>query len=317
MSSSADSTFGFVMSYGRRIGARLFVANAIQIVRPVESRLRCRPSCEATACGFVPSRAMRASSASRSRPCRGGRHTCERAPARPRRRAARAHRHARSARAERPSARSAWPRARSGRARSCASRRRRAEAGANMPSGPPWRRRYGIMPPTFNAADRHAEGDGRGAGRRPEARSGSAPSGAESTSEVTSPGQAAGGARTRFRGEPKRLRSRGGRTRRAGVRRTGGRQPSRFQCRREYQRIIRDHCVDSASTTRASTSGSSTVHVTTAAPRACASRTLDLVTTSDAGRRRAPESPKQAPERGGVTRCNVRSARRPSGAPRP
>ena len=80
---------------------------------------------------------------------------------------------------------------------------------------------------------------------RPEARSGAAPSGAGSTSEVPSPGQARRSPHPLSRRARTRLRSRGGRTRRARVRRTGGRRPSRFQCRREYQRIVRDHGVDS------------------------------------------------------------------------
>src|SRR6476619_8342585 len=39
-SRSTDSTFGFVMSYGSRIGARLFVANAVLMDRPVARSLR-------------------------------------------------------------------------------------------------------------------------------------------------------------------------------------------------------------------------------------------------------------------------------------
>ena len=51
---------------GRRIGARLFVANAVRIVRPVARRFSCRPSSDLTARGFNPSTTIRASRASRS-----------------------------------------------------------------------------------------------------------------------------------------------------------------------------------------------------------------------------------------------------------
>src|ERR687898_2396294 len=43
-SSSAASTSGFRISKPSRIGARLFVANAVRIARPVASFLRIRPS---------------------------------------------------------------------------------------------------------------------------------------------------------------------------------------------------------------------------------------------------------------------------------
>src|SRR6187431_1407170 len=43
-SRSADSTFGFVMSYASRIGTRLFVARAVLMDLPVARSLRRRPS---------------------------------------------------------------------------------------------------------------------------------------------------------------------------------------------------------------------------------------------------------------------------------
>ena len=58
---------------------------------------------------------------------------------------------------------------------------------------------------------------------------------------------------------------------------------SRFQCRHEHRReyawIVRHHCVDAGSVDPREIIGASTVHATTAAPRACAARTHALVTT--------------------------------------
>ena len=67
-SSSAEPTFGFRISKPRRIGARLFVANAVRIARPAASRFKMRPSCACTARGFTPLSTIRASMALRSTP---------------------------------------------------------------------------------------------------------------------------------------------------------------------------------------------------------------------------------------------------------
>ena len=195
-------------------------------------------------------------------------------------------------------------------------RRRRAEAGATYAFTTAFACPVRHQAADLDTADRHAERDRRGSRRRLDRRLGRRRLVvAASSSAVRSPAQAPRSPRPPSQRARTRPRSRGARRRRAGAAPTGGRRPSRFQCRRENRGSLVTTASTPASSTRARSSGSSTVHVTTAAPRACARARWRRSRANGGGRRRGRVSPRsRGRTHGRVTRRSVRSARRPSGA---